>query len=253
MNNTLSEPASTRPRRRRRFQDAQRLGLGNAFVRPARGIGLGMLAALAIVLGMWLYHGNADFHPPSEAGDDAISVKQMQAELAALSTQNAAAHEALGEAEAQLQRQQSSQSELLGQLASADEDNRQLKQNLAALEEVLPTMGGAFTVRIGGFKVERTEAGQLRYRLLVIQSAEQGFDGELELVATDAQGKDVMMVLPVNRQGAGAGQSARHSLEFSHYQRIDGLLEIPEGVVIKSLRARVVQKGRVRALQSVHL
>lgn len=255
MNSTLSEPASTRPRRRRRLQDAQRLGLGNAFVRPARGIGLGMLAALAIVLGMWLYHANAGFSPPGETARDAMSPKQMQTELAALSAQNATAYEALAAAEARLQQQQDSQGVLLEQLARVETDNRQLQQNLAAFEEVLPRMGAAFTVGVGGFQLERADAGQLRYRLLVIQagqqSSEQVFKGELELVAIDAQGNNAMMILPVDSQEVVP--PARHLLEFSHYQRIDGLVQVPEGVVIKSLQARVWQKGRVRAVQSVNL
>lgn len=254
MNNTLSEPASTRPRRRRRFQDAQRLGLGKAFVRPAWGIGLGMLAALAIVLGMWLYHGNEDFRPSHEAASEVAGAEPLQAELTALTRQHTAVQTALGEAEIQLALQQASQSELLAQLAVADADKHQLKQDLAAFAEVLPTLGNV-AVKIGGFQAGRTDNGQLRYRLLMMQvgkaDADQAFVGELELLATDAQGKDAMMILPVDNQADAL--PARQPLEFSRYQRIEGVLDLPEGTMIKSLRARVLQKGRVRAEQSVHL
>ena len=42
-------------------------------------------------------------------------------------------------------------------------------------------------------------------------------------------------------------------LEFQRYQRIEGILPLPEGVQIRNVQARVLENGKVRAQQSANM
>jgi hypothetical protein len=42
-------------------------------------------------------------------------------------------------------------------------------------------------------------------------------------------------------------------LEFQRYQRIEGILPLPEGVQVRNVQARVLENGKVRAQQSANM
>ena len=93
---------------------------------------------------------------------------------------------------------------------------------------------------------------QLRYRVLVMQGGggTQQFAGNLQLRVNMVQGgKGVTINFP---EGNSADQ-ARYRLAFKYYQRVEGLLTIPEGAIVKSVAVRVLDRGQVRAQQSVDL
>ena len=50
-----------------------------------------------------------------------------------------------------------------------------------------------------------------------------------------------------------AGDSAKLKLSFKHYQRLEGLIPLPDGATVKAVQAKVVDRGQVRAQQSINL
>jgi hypothetical protein len=94
---------------------------------------------------------------------------------------------------------------------------------------------------------------QLRYRLLVMQGGGKGereFVGNLQLVVTVMQdGKSAMINYPDGK----SGEAEKYKLEFKYYQRVEGMLTLPQGVLIKAVQAKILDKGQVRAQQSVNL
>ncbi|MBV8125522.1 MAG: hypothetical protein JO370_15775, partial [Paucibacter sp.] len=107
-------------------------------------------------------------------------------------------------------------------------------------------------ITIQRFKAEQAAPNQLRYRVLVMQGGggTQQFAGNLQLSVNVIQGgKSAILNFP---EGNAADQ-ARYRLAFKYYQRVEGLLNIPEGATIKSVAVRVLDRGQVRAQQSVDL
>jgi hypothetical protein len=47
--------------------------------------------------------------------------------------------------------------------------------------------------------------------------------------------------------------AAKLKLSFKHYQRLEGQITLPEGVIVKSAQMTVLEKGELRAKQSVSL
>lgn len=116
---------------------------------------------------------------------------------------------------------------------------------------MLPTNVGVDGITIQRLKAEVVVPNQVRYQLLAIQG-EKGrqFVGNLQLSVTVLQGgKSVIINFPEQN----ATDQARYKLAFKYYQRVEGVLTLPEGATIKAIQARVLERGQMRAQQSVNL
>jgi hypothetical protein len=137
---------------------------------------------------------------------------------------------------------------LTEQIHNLEVENGKLKDDLSFFEGLLPA--GAQGVAIRSFRVEMAEPRQLRYRLLLMQGGRtvSDFTGNYQLVLTMFQnGKNAMMTLPKPEAAAS------FRLSFKHYQRVEGVLDIPEGATVKSVQVKILEKGALRAQQSENL
>jgi hypothetical protein len=62
------------------------------------------------------------------------------------------------------------------------------------------------------------------------------------------------IVAVIEHPGRGANiaqipdtQKISNSVTFRHFQRIDGVITVPAGAVVKSIEARFVQDGQIKA------
>jgi hypothetical protein len=153
-------------------------------------------------------------------------------------------------AESQLNIERSLQTQLNRQIKTLESENSKLKDDLSFFESLLPTNTGADGISIRRFKVEMAEPGQLRYRLLLMQGGKQvsDFTGNYQLILTLVQeGKSAMMTFPKS------DATDKFKLSFKHYQRVEGVLTLPEGATVKSAQIKVLERGAMRAQQSANL
>ena len=182
---------------------------------------------------------------PKATGDSQKSMEKLQLERDRLSaTVNAA--------ESQLNIERSAQKQLVIQVKALESANVKLKEDLAFFESLLPADASAQGVSIRRLKAEAVAPNQLRYQLLIMQGGKgQGqFNGNLQLAVSVVQGgKNVMMNYPDN----AAGSADKFKLAFKHYQRVEGVLTLPDGVSMKSVQARVLNNGQIRTQLSTNL
>lgn len=155
-------------------------------------------------------------------------------------------------AESQLNIERSAQKQLAAQVKALEAENTRLKEDLAFFESLLPNATGPVGVAIRRLKIDQVAPNQLRYRLLIMQGGkgDHDFVGNLQLMVTTLQGgKSAMMNFP---EGSSPEQD-KFKLSFRHYQRVEGVLTLPEGSMTKQVQARVLEKGLVRAQQSANL
>jgi hypothetical protein len=155
-------------------------------------------------------------------------------------------------AESKLNIERSAQKQLAAQVKVLESENMRLKEDLAFFDSLLPNATGAAGIAIRRLKIDQITPNQLRYRLLIMQGGkgEQLFVGSLQLAVTTVQGgKSVMINFPE----ATVLEQEKFKLSFRYYQRVEGLLTLPEGTTIKLVQARVLEKGQVRAQQSANL
>jgi FlaG/FlaF family flagellin (archaellin) len=74
------------------------------------------------------------------------------------------------------------------------------------------------------------------------------FTGNYQLILTLVQeGKSAMMTFPKS------DATDKFKLSFKHYQRVEGVLTLPEGAIVKSVQIKILERGAMRAQQSVNL
>lgn len=208
-----------------------------------------LAAALAGAITMWFYSsgqflsGSPD-HVRAQLSEVRERLDKVTVERDELSTTANAA-------ESQLNIERSTQQQLAAQVKSLLAENTKLKEDLAFFESLLPNATGAAGVSIRRLKIDQIAPNQLRYRLLIMQGGkgDRRFVGSLQLMVTTLQeGKSAMMTFP-----AVPADQDKFKLSFMHYQRVEGVLSLPEGAATKLVQARVLENGQVRAQQAANL
>jgi len=213
-----------------------------------------LFVSLASVVGaaaMWFYDvghgmpGRSLDNANGQLGKYKERVEQLAAERDQFST-------TVNSAESRLNIERSAQRQLAQQVRALESENARLKEDLAFFESLLPNATGSVGVSIRRLKIDPVAPNQLRYRLLIMQGGkgEQNFVGSLQLVVTTIQGgKNAMMTFP----DSTPAEQAKFKLSFKHYQRVEGVITLPDGVTAKLVQARVIDRGQTRAQQSVNL
>ena len=162
--------------------------------------------------------------------------------------------------------------ELGDQIAKLEADNAKLKEDVAFFEaattERRAQAQASAGIAIRRFQVTQDAAAHTaRYRILVTQDskANRDFSGELQLVVTIAQGgKTANITVPDSSVPAGArntgpggvsveGDAAQFQVAFRSYKRMEGSLRIPAEASLKAVHAKILERGVVRAQQTVTL
>ncbi len=172
-------------------------------------------------------------------------VKQLTLERDRLTSQVSAA-------ESEINIERAGQKPLRDQVKTLETENIRLKEDLSFFERLLPANTGAKGISIQRLALEPVAANQVRYRMLVMQggSGKQEFTGDLQLFVTVFQdGKSAMITFPRDK----STDQDKFRISFKHYQRLEGVLALPEGATVRSIQARILEKGQVRAQQSASL
>jgi len=218
---------------------------------PLRVIFLAVAIGLGGAIAMWAYDLGRNFAGlnPNSVRDqvDALSsqVKKLGAERDQFSSTAIAA-------ESRLNIERSAQVQLGNQIKTLEAENAKLKEDLSFFQSLLPTNIGAQGITIQRLKAEIVQPNQVHYQLLAMQGEKipREFVGNLQLSVTVLQnGKSEVVNFPAQN----ATDLALYKLSFKYYQRVEGVLTLPEGAVIKAIQARVLDRGQMRAQQSVNL
>ena len=209
-----------------------------------------VLGALLLTIGIagafWLYdmgRGLAGFET-----DD----RDLRTQIIQLREERDKLVKSVDAAESRLNIELAAQNQMSEQIKTLEADNVRLKEDLAFFESLLPANTGTPGLAIQRMTLEPVPPNQLRFRLLVMQggSGKQRFTGELQLVVTVMQaGETVNLVYPKDR----VAEQENYKLGFRHYQRLEGTIALPEGVVVKSVQARVLEKGQIKTQKSAGL
>lgn len=236
---------------RRLSVSAPRVSIKSHLPWPVRLLFAAVVLGLAGAIAMWTYDLGRSFTGfiPGASREQLSTFSDQFDKLKAERDQFSTTVNA---AESQLNIERSAQKQLAAQVKTLETENIRLKEDLAFFESLLPADTGAHGVSIRRLKAEIVAPNQLRYRLLVMQGGkgERDFVGNLQLAITVLQGgKSAMMTFPE----ASSSDVEKFKLGFKHYQRVEGVLTLPEGATIKSVQARILEKGQTRAQQSANL
>jgi len=167
----------------------------------------------------------------------------LRSELQQLRTEHAQARQVADTAASLLKAERATQEVLAQQLRQAEAVKEALRADLGFFERLLPAKGDGLQLR--GLQAETAVPGQLRYQMLVVQSASSAaeFMGRYDVVLGGTlEGRPWSQPLPDGPQ----------PLRLQQYLRLQGSVDHPPAAVIKTVQVRVVdEKGTMRATQSV--
>lgn len=213
----------------------------------------GLAAVLVLVvmaLAWWTYGLGKSFAFSPHASE--AKLDSLQQQLEQLTAERDKLQRDANTIDSKLNIDRSTQKELADQVKALTAENQKLKDDLAFFEGLMPSATGMDGIQVQSLKLELQSPGQLRYRALVVQGVKspREFNGEAQLQLNLVQGgKPVTMLFPDPK----TGEAGKLKLSFKHYQRVDGVISLPEGAVARSAQLRVLDRGQLRAQQSANV
>ena len=229
--------------RRRLTISAPRVAIRSALPWPLRWLALAVVFGFCAAVALWAFEFGR-----SIAGLDTVSrdeMLQLRSELERLRAEGQEQQTVAHTAESLLVAERAVKESLMAQVRQLEADNRALREDLGFFEKLIPA-ARAEGLSIRSLQAEVLGGMQLRWQVLVIQAARNApeFNGRLELVLTGTQDGS-----PWTQTRPAQGQP----LQVRQYRRIDGVLDLPPGVVVKTETARVLEGTTVRAVQAMPL
>jgi hypothetical protein len=236
--------------RRRMSVSSPRMTITTRLPWPMR-IALVGLVGLAGAIAMWGYD-NGRVRPGGRVDSTREQLADVMEQAEKLKAERDQYSTTVNAAESQINMERSAQKQLAAQVKALEQENMRLKEDLAFFESLLPNATGAQGVAIRRVKIDQIAPNQLRYRLLVMQGGkgDRDFVGSLQLVVSTLQGGKSAMI---NFPDGNPAEQEKFKLSFKHYQRVEGVLTLPDGATTKLVQARVLERGQIRAQQSANL
>jgi hypothetical protein len=203
---------------------------------------LGFCAAIAL----WAFEFGKDL-----AGIDKGEKEQLaalQIEVTKLRSERDKAQSIANVSGISIATERATQEKLTQNVKQLELENQKLRDDLGFFERLIPsTATEALAIR--GLQAETLPSNQLKWQVLVLQSAKNPgeFKGKLEVTASGTlQGKPWTASLATGPM----------PFEVKQFRRFDGLIELPPQVVVKSVAIKVMDNsasGTTRAAQTLKL
>lgn len=211
---------------------------------PLRWLMVALMLGLCAAVGLWAFEfGKGIAGLDSNAKEELV---QLKVETAKLREERDKAQSISNTAGTLLATEKAAQDKLVLQVKQLENDNRALRDDLGFFEKLMPA-GGAEGIAIRGLQAEVLGGGaQLKWQVLVIQPTKNApdFNGKMELVLGGTQaGKPWSMPLPGGLQ----------ALQIKQYRRLEGVVDLPPQVVVKTMSAKVLEGAATRAVQSIKI
>jgi len=229
--------------RRRLTISAPRVAVRSAMPWPLRWLIIAVVLGLCAAVALWTFELGK-----SIAGLDTGMQEELQrlrAEVAQLREDNFRQKEQTITVDSLRTAELAAMEKLAEQVRQLEADNRSLRDDLGFFEQLIPLESQGKALSIRGLQAEVLEGGaQLRWQVLAIQPSGNApaFNGRLELMLGGTQGGE-----------AWTAPAVEQKAQFRQYQRMQGVVEIPPQVVVKTVTARLLEGTQVRASQTFTL
>ncbi len=230
--------------RRRLTISAPTMAIRSHMPWPLRWAVVALMLGFSAAIGLWAFEfGKGIAGLDSDAKEELAQLKQ---EVVKLRDANEKAQSIANTSGSLLTAEKAAQDKLASQVKLLENENRSLRDDLGFFEKLMPA-GGAEGIAIRGLQAEALSGGtQIKWQVLVIQPIKNApdFSGKMELTLGGTQaGKPWSMPMPGGVQ----------NLQFKQYRRLEGVVDLPPQVVVKTLSAKVTEGSATRAVQSIKL
>lgn len=231
--------------RRRLTISAPRVAIRSALPWPVRWLVLAASLGLCAVVALWVFEfGKSIAGLDSGAREELTLLRQ---EIARLKADGRQQQEVASSAGSLLTAERAAMERVQAQMRQLEADNRSLRDDLGFFEKLIPAArGDGIAIRALQAEPVGNSSTQMRWQVLVIQPIRNApeFKGRLELVLTGTRDGQ-----PWSAPQPAVGQP----LQFQQYRRAEGIFNLPENAVVKTVTARVLEGTAVRATQTLSI
>jgi cell division protein FtsB len=200
-------------------------------------------------IGLWAFEFGRDIAGLDGGRTDEFKqlradANQLKDQIDALREERDKAVSMANTASMMLTAEKASQDKLSQQIRQLEDQNRSLRDDLGFFEKLIPSAAGdQMAIRALQAEVLRD---RLKWQVLVIQPNKNAteFNGQIEITLSGyLAGK------PWNSNVAEGSKSVR----FKQYARLEGFIDLPAQVEVKTATARVLDGSLIKASQSINL
>lgn len=176
------------------------------------------------------------------AGGDRSRLEQ---DIRRLQAENQAMQASVAQVERQLQVEHAAQGTLAKEMAGLQDENMQLKEDVAFYKGILAEGGSAGVPKLHSVKLSKgARAGEYHYHILLVQTGrhDKTVQGSLQLLLNATQAGQ-----PVTQPVETTGQGKGIKVDFKYFQRIEGDFKVPVAMNGKSLRVQFTEAGGAQA------
>ena len=229
--------------RRRLTISAPRVSIRSALPWPVRWLAAAVLLGFSAALALWAFEfGKSIAGLESGAREELVRLRDEVSRLRAETRQQ---QEVASTAGSLLTAERAALERVQAQMRQMEVDNRSLRDDLGFFEKLIPA-ARTDGVSIRALQAEPQGGRQMRWQVLVIQPVRNApeFKGRLELLLSGTQD---------GRPWTGAQPAVAQPLQFVQYRRAEGVFDLPENVVVKTVTARLLEGNAVRTVHSVDI
>ncbi len=230
--------------RRRLTISAPTMAIRTRMAWPVRWAMAAIMLGFCAAIGLWAFEfGKGITGLDSNAKEE---LAQLKDEAAKLREDRDKAQSIANTSGSLLTAEKAAQDKLTVQVKLLENENRALRDDLGFFEKLMPSTGSE-SIAVRGLQAELLGGGaQIKWQALVIQPTKNApeFNGKIELTLGGTQaGKPWAMPLPGGAQ----------ALQVKQYRRLEGVVDLPAQVVVKTLSAKVTEGSATRAVQTAKL
>lgn len=233
--------------RRRLTISAPRMAVRSALPWPVRWVVVAVVLGFCAAVALWAFEFGKVIAGLERNTREELT--NLRVEVQKLREERDKAQAVVNTSDSLLTAEKSAQDHLTNRIRQLEAENRVLRDDLGFFETLIPA-NGAEGVAIRGLQAEVMGdpqlSAQLKWQILVIQPSKNApeFNGKLELTLTGTlNGKAWLMNLP---EGPKA-------LQLRQYRRLEGVVDLPPGAVVKTVSAKVMEGAASRAVQAIKL
>jgi hypothetical protein len=228
---------------RRLTVSSPRMSVRSSLPWPLRWVVGALVLGFSAALALWAFEFGKDI-----AGLDRHTEREflvLRTQIDDLTAQLAKAQEVANTAQSLLTTEQVAQEQLGLQIKKLQSDNEMLRSDLGFFERLLPSAGGG-DLNIRGLQAERISPAQYKWQVLIIQAAKNSpeFAGKIQVsLSGTLNGKP----WSINTNATPEPVVVRS------YLRKEGLVEVPQQAVIKSITAQIERDGSTVSVHTTKL
>ena len=210
---------------------------------PLRWIVLALALGFSASLALWAFEFGKDI-----AGLDRYTEQEflaLRAQVDDLKEELMKAQEVANTSESLLTTEQVAQEQLALQIKQLQSDNETLRSDLGFFERLLPSAGGG-ALNIRGLQADRVSSNQYKWQVLIIQATKNSpeFSGTIQVSLSGTLN---------NKPWSINTNAVPEPVVVRSYLRKEGLIEVPQQAVVKSITAQIERNGSTVSVHTMKL